>query len=193
MVVHAQPLDINILPRRYRPRRVRLAVVGAVLVVALVLAGLLPVYNVLTETRGRSDYLEGRLAQGKAALSEVQARQVRAQEQTAELEGQTVQVRAESERIRVELSTLSQQRTVRADGLAMAIAVLVPRVRLVRIQQAGGLYTVEGEAGSQALVLDYARLLQDSGQYANVRIVSLVNVDPLGIAPDVRFAIALER
>ena len=71
--------------------------------------------------------------------------------------------------------------------------MLVPRVRLVRIQQAGAAYTVEGEAGSQALVLDYARLLQASGQYANVRIVSLVNVDPLGIAPDVRFAIALER
>lgn len=192
-MVRAQPLDLNILPPRYRPRRVRLAAVVGVLAVALVLLGLLPAYNALTEARSRSDYLETRLAQGKAALSEVQARQVQAQAQTAALEAQIEQVRAESGRIRAELSTLGQQRTARADGLATAIAVLVPRVRLVRVQQAGATYTVEGEAGSQALVLDYARLLQASGQYANVRIVSLVNVDPLGIAPDVRFSIALER
>jgi hypothetical protein len=106
---------------------------------------------------------------------------------------QIEEVRALIIRLQAEAGTLGQERTYRSDGIAAAVSSLVPRINVTTIAQEGNVFTVSGEAGSQALVLDYARALQVSGEFANVFILSMINVDPLGIAPDVQFSITMEQ
>lgn len=190
----ARPLDLNLLPARYRPRRIRFPVIAAVLVVIVALLGLLPVYDELTTSRSWTEHLETRLAQAQASLSQAQAEQVKLLETVGALEQQIEETQAQTAHIRAELAILGRQQTTHySDGVAAAVATLIPRVQILRITQQGDLFTLDGEAGSQALVLDYARALQGSGQFANVRIVTMVNTDPLGIAPDVEFSIEMEQ
>jgi Tfp pilus assembly protein PilN len=192
-MIEAQPLDLNILPERYRPRRIRLTMVGAVLGVVAVLLGLVPVYNALSSAQSRTAYLETRLDQVRASLTQAQAVQVELQEQITELDQQVEASRDQTVRVRAELDTLRRQHTTHhSESIAVAVAVVLPRVQIVRLVQEGGVLTVRGEAGSQALVLDYARALQASGQFANVRIVSMVDPDSLELASKAQFSIELE-
>jgi Tfp pilus assembly protein PilN len=174
-MLQSRPLDLDILPEQHRPRRIAAAVaVGLVLAVALLL-GLIPVYGVLTTQQART------------ANAEVD------QEEIENVGNQIEEVRALIIRLQAEAGTLGQERTYRSDGIAAAVSSLVPRINVTAITQEENVFTVSGEAGSQALVLDYARALQVSGEFVNVFILSMINVDPLGMAPDVQFSITMEQ
>jgi Tfp pilus assembly protein PilN len=188
-MLQSRPLDLDILPEQHRPRRIAAAVaVGLVLAVALLL-GLIPVYGVLTTQQARTANAEARLAQVKANLAQNQVDQ----EEIENVGNQIEEVRALIIRLQAEAGTLGQERTYRSDGIAAAVSSLVPRINVTAITQEENVFTVSGEAGSQALVLDYARALQVSGEFVNVFILSMINVDPLGMAPDVQFSITMEQ
>ncbi|MDY7075610.1 MAG: PilN domain-containing protein [Chloroflexota bacterium] len=188
-MLQSRPLDLNILPERHRPRRVTVAtVVGMVVVVALLL-GLLPAYGLLTAQQARTAKAQARLAQAEATLVQNQIEQ----EELGNVEQQIEDVRVLLSRLQAESGALGQERIYRSDGIAATVSSLIPRIEVTTIVQEDNVFTITGEAGSQALVLDYARALQTSGQFANVFILSMVNVDPLGIAPDVEFSIAVQQ
>jgi Tfp pilus assembly protein PilN len=109
------------------------------------------------------------------------------------LQKQIDQARAEIERLGLESQRLNVGHTLRAPGIAAAIASLNPRVTITTITQNGRMYSVTGQAGSQALVLDYARALQANTFFTVVRIISVVNTDLMGVAPDVQFVIEMTQ
>jgi Tfp pilus assembly protein PilN len=187
------PLDLNILPERYQPRRVGVFVVAAVIVASILLLGLALVYNAGSQARARTADLEARLDQLRATLSQTQLDQAQLTERLNQVGEQIEQTSAQTALLRAEFSTLSQQRVPRSAGIVAAVAALVPRVYILTIAQEGNIFTLTGQAGSQGLVLDYARALQAGGQFGNVRILSMVNADPLGLAPDVEFSIQVEQ
>ncbi len=182
-------VDINILPAHYRPRTITFAQVLSGLVLVALLAGLLPVYMTWQGTRAQTAARQAELARIKTALAQARVEQDRLEA----LQKQIDQTRAETERIQAEFSRLNAQQSPRATGIAAIIAALIPRVNIAQITQDHRTFLVTGQAGSQALVLDYARALQAGAAFARVRIVSMVNADPLGIAPDVRFQIEMMR
>ena len=189
----SHPLDIDILPERYRPRRITAPMVAAVVVAAALLLGLTPAYTSLLAAQTRAAALQTRLNQVKAALAQVQSKQAQLVEQMAEIEQQIERERAQVARLRIEFSTLRQQRVPRSAGIAAVIAALVPRVHIATMIQEDGSFILTGQAGSQGLVLDYARALQASGVFANVRILSMSNADPLGLVPEIEFSIEMEQ
>jgi len=189
----SHPLDIDILPERYRPRRITAPMVAAVVVAAALLLGLVPAYRALLTAQARTAALQRRLNQAKAGLAQVQSKQAQSVEQMAEMEQQIEQERAQVARLRVEFSTLSQQRVPRSAGIAAVFAALVPRVHIVTLIQEDSSFILAGQAGSQGMVLDYARALQASGVFANVRILSMSNADPLGLVPEIEFSIEMEQ
>jgi len=185
-MLRASSVDINILPQHYRPRVISPAQVLIVLVLAAMLIGLVPAYLTLSWTRAQTVARQAELTRLKALLAQPQD-----QARLAELKKQIEQTNAKVERLLGESALLSVRQPLRAPGIAATIAALVPRIHLLSIAQDGRTFLVSGQAGSQALVLDYARALQSSGYFTRVRIVSIVNADPLGIAPDVQFTIEM--
>jgi hypothetical protein len=187
-MVQAQPPDVNVLPPRYRPRRITVRAVAVAGLVALVLIGLIPVYTLLRDARERTSDVEDRLAIAQGVLAAIQGQQTG----LLETEQRISEVESEIDQLTDEFGGLGQEGVPRSAAVAAAVAHLVPRIHIESIAQIEDTVLLKGEAGSQALVLDYSSALLTSGEFANVRILSMVNADPLGLAPDVTFSISLE-
>ncbi|HID90115.1 MAG TPA: hypothetical protein EYH27_04135 [Anaerolineales bacterium] len=188
-MAQARSIDLDILPERYRPRRLT-AVMALFIILAMALVmGLAPAISALRVERARTLSVQARLAQVETALAQVQVNK----SSLEEMEQQIAQVQAEIDQLQAEYQALSRWQADRSSGITSAVFSLLPGVRLTGITQEDRFLTIRGEAGSQALVLDYARALQASGEFRNVRILSMVDTDPLGMAPDVRFSILAEQ
>ncbi len=191
--IQSQPLDLNILPERYRSRPVAASTVLLVTVAAILLIGLVPAYDLVADAQVQTTQLKARLLTAQTTLAQTQSEQAQLEQQLQETTQQIEQAHTQIARLRAELSALSQQRTSRSAGVAAAVAALVPRVHIATIAQQEDSFVLTGQAGSQGLVLDYARALQASGQFTNVRILSMVNADLLGLIPDINFSIETEQ
>lgn len=181
-----RPIDINLLPAQYRPRRIRPLQVVLVLVAAALMLGLIPSILTLQGERARTQEVRARIDEAKIALTRVRENQ----QELEQVEAEIARIREEIAQLQAELATVGGEQPKRARGIAAAVTVVFPGIRLTGITQEGTTLTVEGEAGSQALVLDYARALQETQVFQLVRILSIINTDPSGIAPDVQFSIA---
>ena len=185
-----QMIDINILPAQYRRQAISLLqmlpALGVVVVLAILGVLLLTLNGVQAQTVDQED----QLTLLKAEMARPPADKVDLTALQQQIDG----LRAETARLQAESQNLSAGQPSRAAGLAIAIKAVVPRVTLISLTQSGSLYAVSGEAGSQAIVLDYARALQNAlTSHWRVRIVSMVNVDPRGLAPDVQFTIEMAQ
>ena len=181
----SRPIDLNILPARYRRRRIRFTQVVTFLLVCLLLAGIVPAYRELLAARIQTANARVRVDQAKAVLMEDQVDL----EEITGVEREIEQIRTSASRLRAESGAIGQRHAPRSEGVAAAVSALVPRVGITTISQEGSSFIVSGTAGSQALVLDYARALQSAEQFTSARILSMVNADSLGISPDVQFVI----
>jgi hypothetical protein len=187
-MVQSQPPDVNVLPVGYRPRRLTARTVVAAVALTVLVAGLIPLYAALIDHKKQTGRVADRLSVVQGALAAYQGQQAG----LLETEERISEVQSEIAGLTEEFGAIGQERAPRADSVEAAVAYLVPRVQIQSIVQMGNLVVVTGEAGSQALVLDYSGALLSSGEFVNVRILSMVNADPLGIAPDVTFSVALE-
>lgn len=181
-----QPLDINILPEQYRPRRIEGAMAAIVLALAVLLFGLMPAYAVLAVERSRTAALEARLDEMWAIL----ARSAVDQGQLAQMDGQIEALRAQIEQLDADLGAINPQRAHRADGIRAAALAQAGALQITSIVQDGNTYILNGEADDETLVLNYARALQSTGQFANVRVLSIINDPSL---PNVQFSIRMEQ
>ncbi len=179
-MIQAHPLDLNILPEQYRPRRITAPMVIAIVVATALLLGLIPAYISLTTAQAR-------LERTRAELAQVQVEGGQLEQVNQQLQ----QTREQIAQLRAELGTVSQRHTLRSSGIMAATIILVPQLRIITLTQDGPTFTVNGEAGSKALVLDYARALRSGGQFANVFISLMTCSAPP--AQSVQFSIKLEQ
>jgi Tfp pilus assembly protein PilN len=179
------PLDINILPERYRQGQVKPSVVIVTLVMAALLFGLAPAYVALTREQARTSDRQAHLDQIKANLTQSQVDQ----DQLAQLDEQIEETRAQVTQLHQELETIGKERPLRSAGITAIASALVPQIRIVTISQNGNFFTFKGTSDDPMLVLNYASALQSSGQFVNVRVLSIANADP----PTVEFSIELEQ
>jgi Tfp pilus assembly protein PilN len=157
------------------------------------LLGLFLVRSALVAAQGLTVALQLQLNQSRAAMTQLQAHQAALEEQLDTIGQQIEQTRLRLGQLQSELDTFDRQHTSRSAGVASGIEALVPRVHILSIAQNEDFFVLSGRAGSQGLVLDYARALQANGGFVNVRILSMVNFDASGLVPDVQFAIELEQ
>ncbi|MBU0702755.1 MAG: hypothetical protein KKC18_02685, partial [Chloroflexi bacterium] len=71
-MAQSHPLDLNILPEQYRPRRVTLPMAAAIVLAAVLLLGLVPAYTALTAARAGTADVQARLDRARAALDQAQ-------------------------------------------------------------------------------------------------------------------------
>lgn len=184
-MVQAHPLDINILPQQYRPRRITTPVAIAILVTAALLLGLIPAHAALRAAQAQTTKVQARLDRAQMALTQSEVDQGELERLNEQIE----QAREQIAQLRTQLATVGEWSPRRSDGISAAARALASPVRIITIAQLGDTFTLTGEADSQAAVLDYARALRSSGKFANVRVLSVVNTDPL--TSDVEFSIEM--
>lgn len=184
-----QPIDLNILPDQYQPFRVTGLTVAAILIAAALVLGLIPAYAVLTLERRRTADVQDRLSEVEAALSEAKA----ARSKLADVNQQIEEARARIAALEEQMGALGEWRAPRSTAIATAVKASGADVHLTDITQLKETFVLGGEAADQALVLEYAHALRESGRFANVRVLSMVNPDTSGRASKVDFSISVER
>ncbi len=183
----SRPLDINILPQQYRARQITAPVGIAILVLAMLLLGLIPAYTALRTEQARTAAAQARLDRAQIALGQTEAERTKLEQ----LEQAITETRTQIAQLSTELGAVSRPRVRHADSLAVIARCLVPQLQPTVITQDGNAFLITGLASDQATMLNYARALQSSGQFANVRILSLINADAQ--TPDVEFSIQVQR
>jgi Tfp pilus assembly protein PilN len=182
-------IDVNVLPAQYRKAVISLRQTLLALGGITVLAVLGVLFMALSAAQEQTAAKEAELAQNKAALANTPANTV----DVTTLQKQIDEMRIAAAQLRAESQSLSADLPSRTEGLARAIQLVSPGVVLTSITNNGSIYQVSGQAGSQTIVLDYANTLKKSNTWRIVRVVSMLNTDPLGIAPDVNFMIEMTQ
>jgi Tfp pilus assembly protein PilN len=190
-----QPIDLNILPDRYRPAQLQSSVSIAILAGAALLFGLMPAYAFVVRERNETAAVEARLDQVKAALAQSSAGAGTLESITQQID----QIRERIAQLEAQLETVGEGSPSRSEAIAAIAGSLAGEVEITSIQQQeSNTFVVTGRAGDQTLVLDYAEALQirtldpeTDRKFANVRILSIVDEDPLTSV--VVFSIAVEQ
>lgn len=182
-----QPLDINILPEQYRPRRFEGPTAAIILATAVLLFGLMPAYALLATARVRTAAFEARLDELRTMLG----RSAVDQGQLAQMDQQIETLRAQIEQLNADLGAVNFQRVRRADGIRAAALARAGALHITSITQDGNIFVLSGEAEDEVLVLNYARALQSTGQFVNVRVLSIVSAAPS--TQSVQFSIKMEQ
>lgn len=184
-----QPLNLNLLPERYQEHRVKWQTLAIVLLSVGLLIGMVPGFLALRRehamTAAEQQQLETLLAQSQ-------------QLQTEQLELETINQQLADTLARIQLLQgeaifLSQWQTPHAPDIIAAVDARAPGITLNTLSQAGARLTVQGKTNSQAQVLEYARALQATGKFRNVRIEVLENHTPPDALPTVTFTIVMEE
>ena len=181
----SRPLDINILPEQYRPRRITAPMVLAIVAVAVLLLGLVPTYSVLIAMQARTDNAQTRLDQAQASLAQAQV-----DPEQLEVDQQIEQMREQIAALQAEFGGLDQRHVHRSAAISGIVTALVPHVHIITIAQNGNDFSLTGNASDYTLVLSYARALQSSGRFATVRVVSIANPDS---SAEIEFSITMEQ
>ena len=182
----SKPLDLNLLPSQYRRRQVTvLNVVGFFLVIGL-LVGLLPVTLTWWQTSQQSEIQQAALDQ---SLAQLQA-QTGVQDEMQALNQQIDALQTRLQLLKAEAGFVQGWQTAHAPAIIAAVAASpASEIILTEINQQEMELTLTGETESQAQVLEYARALQATAKFTNVRIEMLSSVAPPGSPPVVQFVI----
>lgn len=191
---NTQFIDVNLLPKRVRPAVggaawARLMTPGLIL---LVVATLLVLVSVTLKIQNDRLLAEQRSEMARRrelvlGFDTLEARVRLLQEQITTLATQTEQLRRDAERVNSENPPF-------APFLSAVTSALLPRMRVTGINaQSNGIYLVQGEAGSDALVVEYIQILK---QQPEIRTVTPQLIERLGgNAPPnaVRWTLEVER
>jgi Tfp pilus assembly protein PilN len=191
MTTSLRPLDLNLLPSRYRRQPLPWWIPAGILILAGLMVGLVPVSgayssqsNATQRVHSERDSLQTALADRQVGLEELQALDERiadAQVQLVQLEDQAL--------------FLNHQQAPRTHGITAAVESLrwVPGLTLQSVTLDGRRLTLTGSAASQGIVFDYARALQNSSSFTNVQIVQMNDLSDIGKPPLVDFTIDAEQ
>lgn len=187
-----EPIDINILPERYRPAHINPYLSIAILVGVALLFGLMPAYALLTRERNQTAALDIRLQRVRSDLTMAQG----SQDELAEIDGQIERAEEQLAQLEAQLDTLGRGKVYRSQAFAAIINSVAEDVRVTSVRQAGDTFTVSGVASGEVSVLNYAQVLQnrvlESGVgFANVRVVLIRDEDDQ-MSP-VEFSIEVEQ
>ena len=163
------PIDINILPPRYRPRT-RHGGLVFLLVLALGLA-LLPLYQVKVKGDAELGQIEERLKQVNKEMGG--ARQAGGEVKV--LEDAITQATALSEAIERDYSGITDGDQGFVAALRSCFVALPPGAYLMSASEAGGQLILKGEAESTAIVIHYASILREG--FPKVRLASLSKME----------------
>ncbi|MFC1970938.1 pilus assembly protein PilM [Chloroflexota bacterium] len=164
-------VDLNLLPREYRPSRTQVhrIVIPVVLILAVALVAILALrwYNAID----RNDNLASQLATLEARISEQQKEPARLKEAINNLpriepiQGKTDLLHA--------LSDNWERGRVQIDEDLVVIAGLMHSVELHNISHTGNSVGLSGSAENREKIFEYARALRESGKFSMVHIPSI--------------------
>ena len=182
---HRQPalLDIDVLPQRYRRKKLTWAAVAPWVALAGMLALVLPTYQWFSATNDNFNQIAGNLARQQATLASVKSPSVTEEA----LQTQVAQVMDQVNAYQNLTGDINLQQVAWGPTISGVLTKTPPGLYVDSIAQSGPVLTLNGTASAYQLPLDYARALETSGKFVSVQVKVIERVEPtptsLGSAP----------
>lgn len=163
------PIDINILPERYRPRRISWRATRPWFLAMAFLVLLFPSARIFMRSTQREEAAVTRLSDIRTAL---RAYRPLAEEKSA-LETQIEETDRQAAEIEAAHSTVAIRAHSWSDLLQELIDLAPAGVQLTRMDQSGGEITIVGLAADHQLPVSFSDALTSSGSFESVTITSI--------------------
>ncbi|HLC01630.1 MAG TPA: PilN domain-containing protein [Anaerolineales bacterium] len=173
-VPRGQTIDLNLLPERYRRRRLSFRGLRPWILTIGFSLMLVPSFKLLGQASANLKPLQEDSRQTLAELAgfrEVSEERQALQKDYEDLISQTAQIEADYQ-------SISIQQVLWGPMLKTVVGLVPGGVRLTSISQSVDEVTLEGEADSYMLPLDYADRLREGGQFSDVIVDSLRRLAP---------------
>jgi len=164
-----QILDLNLLPERYRPRRVSLRRLRPWMLIAGFAVMLIPSVRILGDASASLPPLEEDLRQTQAGIAEF--REVSEERQA--LLTTYEQLTAQSSQIEADYQSVSIQRVAWGPMLRGVVGLQTGEIRLTSVSQSVTEISLQGEADAYLLPLEYADRLMATDLFQSVSVESL--------------------
>jgi len=173
-VPRGQTIDLNLLPERYRRRRLSFRGLRPWMLAVGFALMLVPSFKLLGQASANLKPLQEdsrRTLAELAGFRDISTERQALQKEYEEIVNQTGQIEADYVSLSIQQVTWGQ--------LLTTVVGLVPGgVRLTSISQSVDEVTLEGEADAYMLPLDYADRLREGGQFSDVIVDSLRRLAP---------------
>jgi len=169
-----EPLDLNLLPEQHRGFQLKVWHIALSLVALGLLVSLLPNVQAFRKERAATATVEEQLEQAMNLLETLQIDQ----DALDDLNEKIIELEQRIQQLQEEAALLRQQADTRLPGLITAIAQRPAGITLTLLDQGNQQLTLQGYTDTQLQVLDYARLLETSGRFVNVRIEVIESSEP---------------
>ncbi len=186
--MNRQPLDLNLLPDRYRGGRLRWWHLLPALLVLGTIVSLVPHYRLLQQERLATEIVQ---AQRDQALELIDALDLD-EEELATLDQRIEDTRERLAILKEEAAFLRSDKVARTSAIIIAVERRTEKITLTALRQQADQLLVEGRTNGQLQVLNYARALQESGTFTNVQIEVMREVASAELHDKIAFTIALE-
>ena len=173
-VPRGQTIDLNLLPERYRRRRLSFRGLRPWILTIGFSLMLVPSFKLLGQASANLKPLQEDSRQTLAELAgfrEVSEERQALQKDYEDLISQTAQIEADYQ-------SISIQQVLWGPMLKTVVGLVPGGVRLTSISQSVDEVTLEGEADAYMLPLDYADRLREGGQFSDVIVDSLRRLAP---------------
>ncbi len=183
-----EPLDLNLLPEQHRGFQLRVWHIALALVALGLLISLVPNVQAFRKEQAATATVEKQLEQALQLLETLQIDQ----DELADINQRINETQVRLQRLQEEATVLKQQMDTRSPGIITAVVQRPDNVFLTRLEQGSQRLIVMGSTDSEFGVLDYARFLEASGRFVNVRIEVMESLTSSLPQPRVTFTIIAE-
>ncbi|MGC9399075.1 MAG: PilN domain-containing protein [Anaerolineae bacterium] len=184
-----EPLDLNLLPQHHRGFRLMWWHAALALTLLGLLFTLYPGYRALRKEQEATSLLRSQVKQTQELLATLQVDQ----NTLDDLDRKIAEVEARLQQLKREAEVLRQQADNRTPSLITAVAQCPAEITLTRLEQRPGRLTVQGHTTTQFQVLEYARRLEESKRFVNVRVEVIESHSADALLSQVTFTIVAEE
>jgi hypothetical protein len=166
-------VNLNVIPAPYQPKPISLARVIGIPGGATAAALVVPVMLMIQSTAANMDALQGQLEITNQITDQRIAQKQELNKLVIDLKNKAATAKKTYDKLALALDALKTDQEKMNGNMSWALRVLPPGISLKGINESSNRLTIEGQTGSEAEVLKYARDLDSSGRYAESIVSSM--------------------
>jgi type IV pilus assembly protein PilM len=164
--------NLNTVPMTYLPKRVPVLQVVTIVFVGIAIAVLVPTVMSAQKSISQTSAMQNEVNKLQIEVERSKVNEAKIEKLTKELD----EIAEERDKVQAQLAAYSKQRRSVNDELSMVTSLMAGTIYPETIKY-GNSWSIVGVAPNTETILEYVRLLRDSGQFSEVLLSSMQEMD----------------
>ena len=168
---HFRDINLDVLPKKYRPQSIPVKYVFLGLIPIVLIGGLLPAYYKASNASTQSTVIQTELDDLSERLSKI----TKTREANDRVEATIIEMQMEANDLKEHTQSIKSIGYDFGYTTQLVVDALPPTVQLTSIQVTGTSIHLVGKADNPSVVIDYTKALESLGEFRSVFISNLSN------------------